>query len=87
MDELPGGGADRWNEYFPDAIARVQAHDMPSPIPLVEVADDAYSRRVWRPDREARAGNAQKLRGVRAEFLVDVAIGPLAKQVEVHFAQ
>jgi len=56
-------------------------------VPLVEIANDADTLRVRRPDGEARAGHPVNHAQLRAEFFVNTAFIALAEQIQIRFAQ
>ena len=60
---------------------------MQTPVPPVEVTDDAQAPRVRRPHREGSAGHAFVLACMRAESAPQRAMSALAEQVQVHVAQ
>ena len=74
--------ADAGDEDLPDAPGML-AHDVPPPVPEVEVADHGDAPRVRGPHREARASDAFELHRVRPQLLVEPEVVPLSKQVEV----
>ncbi len=75
------------HEDFPDAVCRMQAHGVPTAVPVIEIADHADARRVGRPYRKPRARNAKKRGDMSAQFPVDLSVGAFAKKVEIEFAQ
>ena len=60
---------------------------METPVPVVEIADDADALGVRRPDGETRAGNAVNHAQLRAELLVNFPLVALAEEEQIRFAQ
>ena len=59
---------------------------MKAPVPVIEVADDADTRRMRRPDGKCHAFDSPDLRHVRAEFVVDLFVPALGEQMQVQLA-
>ncbi len=75
------------NENFPHAGRAQQPHGMATPVPMVEVANDADALRIGRPDGEARAGHAVNHTQLRAELVVNFPLVALAEQIQIRLAQ
>ena len=75
------------NENLPDAVSGMQAHRVPPTIPVIEASNYADAGSIGRPNREARAPDAEVFSEMRPEFLVNQAIGAFTDQIQVHLAQ
>ena len=73
------------SSHTPDAAER--AHRVRAAVPVVEVAGDADTVGVRRPDGEGRAGGLADLADVRAEHAPQFLVPALADQVQVELAQ
>src|SRR5579871_2688868 len=60
------------DKEFPNAAIVAALHGMPSPIPLIEIADDADALRARCPDDKMHPLDAIYLAWVRAHLLVDL---------------
>ncbi len=77
------------NEDFPHPAAVAHAHRMPATVPRIEVADDAHSSSVRRPDGEAHAVHPIDIphaHRVRAEEGEGAQVRTFAEVVEVGVA-
>jgi hypothetical protein len=61
----------------------MRAHDVPPPVPAIEVADEAHTLRIRRPDRKVRSTHPIMLARVRPQFLIDMVVIALAEQMQV----
>ena len=75
------------NEDLPHAAFEAHAHRVASPVPVVEVADDADAPRVRGPDGEGHAGDAVDRARVRAERLPERRCVPSAIRCSVEVAE
>ena len=65
----------------------MKSHDVTASVPVIEVADDTYARGIRRPNSKACTRNSLKRNDLRAELVVDLAVRPLAKQIQVNVAK
>ena len=82
-----GAVADAGHEDLPDAVRRVQPHDVRAAVPAVEIRDDADPRRVRCPHGEAHARDALDGAQVGAEFPVNRGVRAFTEQVQVEIAK
>ena len=78
-----GPFADAGNKNLPDPGRTEGAHLVAAPVPAVEIADDANALSVGGPDGEAGAGHAVNGAQLRAEFVVNPALVPLAEEIQI----
>ena len=71
------------HEQLPDTRRQQVPHHVDAAIPSVEVAHDRNALSVGRPDGEMDAANAAKIRGVRAQAILDLQQLPFSEQVQV----
>lgn len=74
------------NEQLPNSRLRQPPHLMNAPVPVIEVTNDADTRRMRRPHRKRDAFHGPDLRHVRAEFVVDLFVPALGEQMQVQLA-
>ena len=80
-------GASCGQEQLPDTGGASGAHGMIAAVPVVEVPDNTDAPRVRRPHGECHPLDPIELPEMRAELVVDVEMGALAKQVEIEVAE
>src|SRR6202022_2667822 len=78
---------DAGDKYLPNSCFHALAHRMRAPVPSVEIANNTDSLGVWSPHREDATRMTVDLSKVSAEFLVNLVVVPLLKQMHVQFAQ
>src|SRR3954471_259896 len=75
------------NKQLPNSRTRQLAHLVNAAVPPVEVADDAHTRRMRRPNSKRDAFHAADLRHVRAELVVDLLVLAFGEKMKVQLAE
>ncbi len=75
------------DEELPHARRPEGPHDVPAPVPVVELAHHAHAPGIGRPHGEVHAGHAVAYHGVGAQLLVQAQVRALAHEVDVQLAQ
>src|SRR3984893_13749971 len=84
---IVGSFHDAGDKYLPNSCFHALAHRMRAPVPSVEIANNTDSLGVWSPHREDATSMTVDLSQVSAEFLVNLVVVPLLKQMHVQFAK
>src|SRR5215469_1178924 len=80
-------GTQAWYENLPESAGMPLAHRHTAAIPSIEIANDADSPRVGRPDRKRNAFGTVMQHGMRAEFLIACEMIALDEQVHVQITE
>jgi len=75
------------DEDLPDPGGSQQSQRVTTPVPVIEIADDADALRIGRPDRKAGARHPVNHAQLGAELLVNPPFVPLVEKIQVGFAQ
>ena len=71
------------NEQLPNSGTTQHAHLMNTPVPVVEVADDADAVGVGGPDGEVDTGDTVHGERVRTQLVEDPSVVAFTEQIEV----
>ena len=79
--------ADSRDENLPDSGASESPHHVASPVPCVEIPDNADALGIGRPHGKRGALDTFHLAWVRPKNLVGFQVLPLAKEVKIQFPE
>src|SRR3984885_7678119 len=75
------------DEELPDSREAAAQHRMRAAIPMIKIADDAYTPRVRRPHTEMHAAHAVDFANVRSQFFVIKKVRAFADQMKIEFCK
>lgn len=87
LELVVGFFGDLRDEDFPNPAIPEDAHDMPSTVPVIEVADDADALCIGGPDGECGSLDAVHLAELRSEMVVELPKLAFAEEVRVELAE
>src|SRR5690348_17524652 len=79
--------AEAGNKQLPNAGAGMEAHDVTSPIPEIEITDDTDALGIWCPDTEDDARDPVECDAMRAETTIRFEVRAFAQEIKIDFSE